>query len=62
MNEDLMIYKEEIEGLKAQHFIKECNEKEKLHRKKLYQVAKRFLVLMGFMEKAFKVLDNEKQL
>lgn len=60
MNEDLMIFKEEIDVLKTQHFTKECNEKEKLHRKRLYQVAKRYLVLMGFIEKAYKVLENEK--
>lgn len=59
-NENHVILKHEIEALKTSILMKDTlNDKEKISRKKLYQVAKRFLMQFGIIQKHYKILGGE---
>lgn len=52
-NEDNTISKQELEALKTQFLVKECssNDKEKALRKQLFSVTKKYMKILGLIEK-----------
>lgn len=60
-NKEHVVLKTEIEDLKKKYLFEGCFGKELLLRRKLYQVTKRYLTMMGFIKKHYRALDQSEQ-
>jgi hypothetical protein len=61
-NDNHVILKQEIDALKSSILMKDSvGEKEQEQRKKLYQVAKRFMMQIGLIQKHYRILGAENE-